>query len=224
MDFLIGTFLTLFVIIDPPGLVPIFIGLTQRSDAAGRRRIALKSCLISLVVLLSFAFIGDFILDGLKISVPSFRIAGGLLLLLAAINMVMGHTDTPKNETESKGRIHDDVAVFPLAIPLIAGPGSLVTVVLLMRELTNNYMMQAGIVGVLVLILATTYVCLRLSEPILKIIGPTGGNVLTRVLGIILAALAIQFIVDGALGLTDLFTGNKESHFLLKGNPLFLFE
>ncbi|MGN6671222.1 MAG: MarC family protein [Candidatus Nucleicultricaceae bacterium] len=195
-----STFLTLFFIIDPIGVVPIFVGLTKYETEQRRRLIALKASLISAGILITFGFIGDYILDRLHISESSFRIAGGVLLLLAAIDMVVAsHTGlsstTPDEREEAKSR--HDISVFPLSIPLIAGPGSLVTVVMQMRQFENEIVLQALIIFMVIVVVAITYVCLIMSGLLSRILGVTGTNVIGRVFGIILAGLAIQFIVDG---------------------------
>lgn len=200
VNFLAGAFITLFVIIDPFGVIPIFIALTRGETKAQRAKIASKATIISLILLLVFAFVGDYLLDSLGISIPSFRIAGGILLLLAAIDMVVarhsGISSTTQDE-QHEALQRDDISVFPLAIPLIAGPGALVSAVILMREVEGDLMMQLGLIGVLILVVLIMYVCLLLAEPLSKLLGVTGSNVLGRVFGIILAALAVQFIMDG---------------------------
>lgn len=199
-EVLLSTFVTLFFIIDPIGVVPIFVGLTKYESEQRRRAIALKASIISASILIAFGFIGDFILDRLSISESSFRIAGGVLLLLAAIDMVVaGHTGlsstTADEREEAKNR--QDISVFPLSIPLIAGPGSLVTVVMKMRQFENEFVLQVFVILVVLAVIAITYLCLVMSGLLSRILGVTGTNVIGRVFGIILAGLAIQFIVDG---------------------------
>lgn len=200
IEFLSGAFITLFVIIDPIGVVPVFVALTKGDSEEQKRAIALRATIISAIVLMTFAFIGDFILDTLKISEPSFRIAGGVLLLLTAIDMVVAKhsgisSATVAEQEEAKQR--QDISVFPLAIPLIAGPGGLVSIVILMREVEKSFLTQLSLMGVLMVVVALTYICLVLSGAISRFLGVTGANVLGRVFGIILAALAIQFVIDG---------------------------
>ena len=218
MDYLGEALFTLFVIIDPIGVVPIFMGVTRHHTLQEKRRIALRATLISLVILLSFAFIGDFVLDKLKIDESSFRIAGGILLLLSAINMVMvGHSGTiGGNAPSSADQDSDDVAVFPLAIPMIAGPGALVSVVIVMRSVEQTLSWQLAIGGLIVVVVATTYVCFLLSESILRLLGVTGTNVLTRVFGIILSAFAVQFMVDGITTTITTATKHLPNHTFLQ--------
>lgn len=160
-EFLWQAFVTLFVIIDPFAVVPVFIGLTQNGSVAYRRRTALKSSVIAAILLLTFAFIGDKLLDAMSISEPAFRIAGGFLLLLAAIEMVVarqsgGMHSTTKDEDEEASH-RDDVSVFPLAIPLIAGPGALTSIVVLMRQAESmSIVTQGGVLLILMIVLFIT--------------------------------------------------------------------
>ena len=202
-DFLWQTFVTLLVVIDPFAVVPVYIGLTHQDNQLSRRHTARKACFIGLILLLSFAFLGDRLLSMLNISEPAFRIAGGFLLLLASIEMVMGKTvglraSTGDEEQEMDRR--EDVSVFPLAIPLLAGPGALTSIVVLMRQAqTHSFSASMGVVLLTILVLLITYISLRLGDGIMKILGVTGTNVLTRVFGIILAALAVQNIITGVI-------------------------
>lgn len=201
--FLWQAFITLIVIIDPFAVVPTFVGLTRNESAAYKRRTATRASIIATVVLLSFAFIGDTLLSLLGITEAAFRIAGGFLLLLAAIEMVVASTtgfrSTTGDEAE-EAELRDDISVFPMAIPLIAGPGALTSIVALMREaegMNDPLPAQLGVIGMLVLVLLITYISLRLGDQLMRLLGVTGTNVLTRVFGIILAALAVQSIIIG---------------------------
>ncbi|RZI46950.1 MarC family protein [Candidatus Finniella inopinata] len=200
-DFLWQAFVTLLVVIDPFAVVPVYIGLTHKKSPDKRRRIAQKSCFIGLVLLLAFAFLGDQLLNALNISEPAFRIAGGFLLLLASIEMVMGKTVGLRASTgDEEAEKHEDVSVFPLAIPLLAGPGALTSIVILMRQAQARSFLTSLAVSLLaVLVLGITYISFRLSDRIMKVLGLTGTNVLTRVFGIILAALAIQNMITGVI-------------------------
>jgi multiple antibiotic resistance protein len=193
-------FITLFAVINPIGIIPIFVGLTHRESLAQKKIIAFRGVIIAAIILLVFAFVGDYLLDYLGISEAAFNIAGGLLLLRAAFNMVLAQpsgigvtTRAENEEAEEK----EDISIFPLAIPLIADPGSISTVILLTRGVETYYSYEGIIVLVLLFVLSITYVCLRLSEPIAKILGITGTNAISRVFGIILAALSIQYVLDG---------------------------
>jgi len=200
LEFITGAFVMLLIIIDPPGIVPVFLSLTPHYGTNLRKSIAVRASLISLGLLLTFAFIGDFILDNLGISEPAFQMAGGVLLLLMAIEMVFArpsgiHTTTRDEQEEALHK--DDITVFPLSIPMIAGPGALTAVVILTRKVEHDLMLQIALAFVIIAVIGMTYLCLRLADPIARLLGVTGSNVLGRVFGIILSALAIQFIANG---------------------------
>lgn len=200
-QFLWQAFVTLFVIIDPFAVVPMFVALTRNESAISKRRTASKSTIIATILLISFAFVGDRLLDAMSISEPAFRIAGGFLLLLAAIDMVVARTSGIRSTTgdEAEEAAHrDDISVFPLAIPLIAGPGALTSIVVLMRQAeVMGFKAEMGVVLILIGVLLITYFSLLIGDKMMKILGVTGTNVLTRVFGIILAALAVQNIING---------------------------
>lgn len=199
LDTLLAAFVTLLVVIDPPGVVPIFAGLTGGLDTAARRRVAVNGTLIATGILVAFALGGEILLHLLGIGLPAFRIAGGILLLLLSVEMVMakhsGLRATTSDE-EAEGSHRADITVFPLAIPLIAGPGAMTSIVLLMGR-APDLPGKAMILGILVAVLVLMLICLLLTGPVMKLLGVTGINVISRVAGIILAALAVQFIVDG---------------------------
>jgi multiple antibiotic resistance protein len=199
-EILLQVAITLMVVINPFGTLPVFCGLTTLDSPQTRRRIATKATITSAVILICFALIGDFLLDRLHINQSSFRIMGGILLLLAAVDMVVarhsGISSTTRAE-EAEANHRDDISVFPLAIPLIAGPGSMTSITIIMRQYDGEWLLQAGIILCLILVLLLNYIVLLFSGPISKVLGVTGSNVLTRVFGIILAALAVQFVVDG---------------------------
>jgi len=199
-EHLLNTFVFLFVIIDPIAAVPVFLFLTRGESLAHRHQTAKKSCLIALIVLVCFAFFGEKLLGLLTISTPALQIAGGLLLLIAAIEMVVvthsGLTSVTDSEAK-EGATKQDVSVFPLAIPLIAGPGAMTAVVMKMREIPSEPLLQIGIFLMIALVILLTYLCLRGADLITKILGVTGANVLARVFGIVLAGLAVQFMLNG---------------------------
>lgn len=202
LDLLLTAFVTFFVVIDPVGLAPIFAGLASHADAVQRRNIALRAVAIASGILVFFAFVGEPLLEALGIGLPAFRIAGGLLLMLLAVDMVMarhsGLSATTPEEAREAAR-SEDVAVFPLAIPLIAGPGALTAILLLMGDVERDPLAQAAVIGVMLVVLAMTLVCLLLTTQIMRVLGLTGTNVITRVFGIITAALGVQFVADGVL-------------------------
>ncbi len=193
-------FANFFVVIDPIGVVPFFVSLTAGFDRASRRRTALKSVSIAAVILLVFTVLGQPLLHYLGVSLGAFRIASGALLFLLAIDMVVVkesgiRTTTPKEEEEATHR--PDVAVFPLAIPLIAGPGAIASTILLQTQNNGDPLAQALTAAVMVGVLVITGILFLAAGPIMMMLGVTGVNVLTRVLGIVLAALAVNNIVEG---------------------------
>lgn len=199
---LLFAFATLFVVIDPVGQAPIFISLTPGMRPAERRAAARRGVLVAAAVLIVFAFGGEPLLRVLGISLPAFRIAGGILLLLISVDMLMARQTklrvmTPGEDSESAQS--PDISVFPLAIPLIVGPGALTSVIMLMARAGGDILVKAGIVGVLLLVLALTLACLYLADLLLRVLGVIGVNVITRIAGILLAALAVQFVADGVL-------------------------
>ncbi|MBA4249959.1 MAG: hypothetical protein C0432_03390 [Candidatus Puniceispirillum sp.] len=201
-DFLTQSFITLLVIINPFAVVPIFLALTQKDSSDIKKKVALKSCFISLLLLCSFSFLGDYILDVTKISVGAFRITGGFLLLLSAIEMVRSNVDDIikkcTNEESNVDQRISEISVFPLSIPFLAGPGALTSVVILMREAGEiSFQAEVGLIGVLVAIIIFAYCCLRMSQMLINILGLMGTNILTKVFGIILSALSVQSIING---------------------------
>lgn len=200
LDVALTAFATFFVIIDPVGVVPLFVALTPGMDPAQRRRTATRAVIIATGILLTFTLVGELILKYLGISLPAFRIAGGLLLLLLAVDMVVVkssgiRTTTPKEEEEATHR--PDVTVFPLAIPLIAGPGAITAVILQQSQQAGNLANQLVVAGVLIGVLVMLLVGLLSSGAIMRVLGVTGVNVITRVFGIILSAVAVSNIVEG---------------------------
>jgi len=200
--FLITAFATLFVVIDPIGLTPLYVALTQGMSAKARRGIALRAIGISLGILALFAAFGEAVLGFIGISMPAFRIAGGILLLLTALDMLFERR-TKRREDQADEDEGPDPSVFPLAIPLIAGPGAIATVILLTGQLSGQVSPLAGwatVLGVATAVLAIVFVLFLAAGPIERGLGKTGVNVVTRLLGMLLAALAVQFILDGLRG------------------------
>ncbi len=195
---LISAFVTLFVIIDPPGLAPIFIALTQGMSAAQRRTIALRSCAIAAVLMLVFLFLGEAVLAFVGISMPAFRIAGGILLFLTALEMLFQKRQARREENanDSNEDHVEDPSVFPLALPLIVGPGAITTLILLAGQAETATDIGA-IIAVMFAVLAVVFLSFLAAPPIERALGKVGINIVTRVLGMLLAALAIQFVLDG---------------------------
>ena len=194
LDLLVPAFVTLFVIIDPIGLSPLFIALTNGMSEAERTRVGRRALLLSFLLLLAFGLFGEKLLTGIGISLAAFRISGGLLLFLTALDMLFERRSDRRERRA--GEASADPSVFPLAMPLIAGPGALTTMILL----TSQHADLASLVGinlVMVAVLALTYVAFRLSHLFARALGQTGIVVLTRLFGILLAALSVQFVLDG---------------------------
>ncbi len=208
-DSLINAFITLFVTIDPIGNAPLFLGLTVGLSAVARRSIAIRGSAISFGILTLFAVTGTAILDAIGITMSAFRIAGGLLLFVTAFEMIYGQRQERREETTQVAVAEHiaNLAVFPLAIPLIAGPGAISATILLSSELsaadaTNSYAATAALVAIIALLMILTAVLLILAEALDKYIGVTGKLVLTRLLGVLLAALSVQYIADGVIAFT----------------------
>ena len=198
-DQLINVLATLFVTIDPVGMIPIFLALTSGATFAERSKIALTACLIAGIVLAIFIVAGNELLSALGISLPAFRIAGGLLLFIIAVEMVFEKRTERKAATAEKAHeAGHNVAVFPLAVPLIAGPGAISALLLLTGQHTG-VLGKLQLAAAAALILAVTLIAFLASGPIDRILGATGRLVLTRLLGILLAALSVQFVADGIL-------------------------
>ncbi len=199
-DVFITAFVTLFLIIDPIGLLPMFIALTSGSSKAERRGIALRSTGVAFFLLALFALVGEKLLTAVGIGMPAFRIAGGLLLFLTAVDMLFEKRSARRDkQTEEAEKV--DPSVFPLATPLIAGPGSIAATILLAGQ--NDHHINAIMITVaaVICVLIVAIVLFLMSGVLEKLLGKTGINVITRLLGMLLAALAVQFVVDGLRGL-----------------------
>lgn len=195
---LITAYTALFIIIDPLGMAPLFVALTQGMSATRRRVIALRAVTIAAFLLLIFLLAGQAVLDFVGISLPAFRIAGGVLLFLTALEILFQKRQARRedNATEGQSDNQEDPSVFPLALPLIVGPGAIATIILLTSQ-AETAADIAAIGGVTLAVLLTTLASFMAAGWIERILGKTGINILTRVLGMLLAALATQFIVDG---------------------------
>ncbi|PHP29566.1 MarC family protein [Limimaricola cinnabarinus] len=198
---LVTAFTTLFVIVDPIGLAPLFVAMTAEMTAAQRRKVAARALLTSAGLMLLFLLLGDAVLRFIGISVPAFRIAGGVLLFITALDMLFERRQARRRDN-AEGAVEaepdQDPSIFPLALPLIVGPGAITTLILLTAEAgPAGY---AAIYGVALAVLATVWIAFALAGPLARVLGPVGLNVVTRVLGMLLAALAVQFIIDGLHG------------------------
>jgi multiple antibiotic resistance protein len=192
-------FVTLFVIVDPVGTAVIFAGLMRGASKDFTRRMAWRATALAGGMILVFAFLGDALLQALGITLPAFRIAGGLLLFLLATDMVFARPSGIRNPTvpeQEEAARSTDVSVFPLAFPLLAGPGALTSIVLLMAKARSPWE-AAGVIVALAAVLGLTLLTLLFAARVMRRLGVTGANVISRVLGIILAALAAQLVLDG---------------------------
>jgi multiple antibiotic resistance protein len=196
--FLITAFATLFVVIDPPGLVPLYIALTQGMERSRRSSMARRACIIAFVLLTLFGLFGEVLLGFIGISMPAFRIAGGLLLFLTALDMLFERR-TQRREGQHADPDHDP-SVFPLATPLIAGPGAIASMILLMGQAGPVWSAKLAVLGLMGAMMVATFLFLLAAPPIEKLMGRTGTVVITRLLGMLLAALAVQFVIDGVRG------------------------
>ncbi len=197
----VRTFLTMLVVVDPVGLVPMFLGLSGTRAPAERRRIARRAVLIAGGVLLAFALAGSWLLSRLQISLDAFRVAGGILLFGIAVRMVSAEHERETKAEEAEAMQRQDISVFPLAIPIIAGPGALASIMILVGEAGAHPLGLPVVLGMTGSVLVLSYAALLLSEWIARLLGQTGVNVVTRVLGVLLAALAVQYVADGARNL-----------------------
>ncbi len=199
---LLKNFVVMFVVIEPVTLVPIFGALTRGGAAGYRRRMAVKATLLSAMIFVVFALVGEPLLEVLGISVDAFRIGGGLLLFMVAVDMVFARESGLRSTTvreQEEARYRDDISVFPLAFPLIAGPGALATLLLLLGDASDDIVSVALLLAVVLAVLAITLVMMLLTNPIMRVLGVTGANVISRLLGVVLVALAVQYVADGIL-------------------------
>lgn len=198
-ELLVTTFVTLFVVIDPIALAPLFVALTQGMASDERRRVALRAIAVAFGMLAAFGLAGEPLLAVIGIGMPAFRISGGLLLFLMAVDMLFERRSQrrEKRAVDATQDAAPDPSVFPLATPLIAGPGSLATMILLSASNAGNVTALLAIHVVLLALLALTYVLFRAGDLIERALGHTGVVVITRLFGILLAALSVQFVLDG---------------------------
>lgn len=199
LAFAMTAFSAVFSVVDPLGVVPVYIAMTADDSAEHKRRTALRASLTMAIALIVFAAVGRFLLQFFGISMGAFRVAGGVLLFLLAVDMLRAQQSRQRStpEEEREGREKPDISVFPLAIPMLSGPGSFATVMVLISRAQNFW--EQMIVGMAILVTAgVTFVILIFSSAAARRLGRTGINVLHRVMGLLLAAIAVQFVVDGA--------------------------
>jgi multiple antibiotic resistance protein len=199
---LVRFFVVFLVVVEPVSLLPLFVGLTEGIEEVQRRQMARRAVIISAVILTVFALIGGPFLKIMNISIESFRIFGGLLLFLIALEMVFarmpGTRTSSKEQQESE--LREDISVFPLAFPFIAGPGALATILLAFGGAAGNPSLFIGLLAVVFIVMAITLGVLYLAAPAMRLLGVTGTNVISRMFGVLLGALAVQFVIDGIRG------------------------
>jgi multiple antibiotic resistance protein len=199
LDYLLKFFVTFLVIVEPVGVIPIFIAMTDGVTENERRRMARKGVLIAGLIFLLFAIGGGAFLRTLGISLDAFRIFGGLLLFLIALEMVFGKPSGSRTSSpeEEEGKRRTDISVFPLAFPFIAGPGSLATILLAFGPAAKDPVLFGGLLACIAVALVCSLLTLYLASPIMKLMGVTGANVVNRLFGVVLGALAVQYVIDG---------------------------
>jgi multiple antibiotic resistance protein len=202
-DYAVSAFLTLFVVVDPVGLTPTFLAVTEGLPSSARRNVAVRASIIAGAILAGSALIGDWLLETLQISLAAFRIAGGLLLFSIASEMVFGvrirrESEAAEQAVEEHVR---NIAAFPLAIPLMAGPGAITATVLLAGHARGNSVLGATLIAVVALVAVSCIVAFFFADRISGLLGMTGNIVLSRLLGVLLAALAVQYVIDGVRAL-----------------------
>ena len=201
-ELFLSAFVTLFVVIDPPGCAPIYAGLTKGATAAQARSMALRATMIASAILLVFALFGQELLGALHIELDSFRIAGGLMLFFIAFDMVFEKRTQRREERAEKIAQTpeiEDVSVFPMAMPMLAGPGAIAAIMLLMNE-AEGLSQSLEVLGALAAVLAITAASLVAAGPLIRLLGDKVEAVITRLLGVLLAALAAQYVIDGLKG------------------------
>jgi len=198
-DYAISALLTLFVVVDPVGLCPTFLAVTEGLPPAARRSVAWRASVIAGLILIGAALIGDWLLGTLAISLSAFRIAGGLLLFSIAAEMVLGvrmrrEGEAAEHAVEERAR---NIAAFPLAIPLMAGPGAITATLLLAGRAGGNLLLLALLLAVVLAVAAVCGIAFLFAARLGRLLGVTGNIVLSRLLGVLLASLAVQYVVDG---------------------------
>jgi multiple antibiotic resistance protein len=199
LDFAISALVTLFVVVDPIGLAPTFLAVTEGLPRRARRNVALRASIIAGAILIGTALLGNWLFGALGISLPAFRIAGGLLLFAIAFEMVLG-TRMRREGQAAEEAVEEhvrNIAAFPLAIPLLAGPGAITATVLLAGRAADNLLLTGLLLAVVVFVAASCFIAFVLAGRISHMLGLTGNIVLSRLLGVLLAALAVQYVVDG---------------------------
>lgn len=197
-EFIKTAFLTLFVAIDPPGLAPVFLSLTAALTAVQRKSVAVRAVIIALCILIASALGGKPFLEMLGISIPAFRIAGGLLLFSIAVEMVFERREQRRSQSaETAAQEHKSLAAFPLAMPLMAGPGAITATILQASNAHGDWMNMLGLIAILIVVVGSCLPVFLLANHIDRFLGVSGRMILSRLLGVLLAAMAVQTVGDG---------------------------
>lgn len=204
----LAAFVTLLVVVDPPGVVPTFVGLTKGETPAGRRKILVRAVLIAFGVTIFFLVAGRSVLTYLGVTVQAFSISGGILLFAAALPMLFGQRGgLQAPEPEEQDSVGHDISVFPLAIPLLSGPGAIATVLLLTSQAGGDTRKLIAAVIAIASVFVVSFISLHLGARLIALVGEGGVHIATRVMGIILAALAVQYVLNGISGYYKVLTG-----------------
>ncbi len=206
LNLALATFVTFFVLIDPPGVAPVFASLTAPGGPKFARKMAFKSVIVAAIIIVGFAFGGAWLLGALHISIDAFRAAGGILLFLIALDMVFEKRQE-RRESRAEALLEDeehkeldDVSVFPLGIPMLAGPGSIATAMLYMQNSSGNAVEQGIVIGAILANLLLCYFVFLGAAPLIRMMGDSVAGAITRIFGVILAALSVQLLIDGIKG------------------------
>ena len=203
LEYLIKTFIVFFVVVEPISLVQMFGALTRGADPKFRRKMAVKGVVLSAIIFYGFIVVGDWLLRTLGVSIDSFKIAGGLLMFMLAVDMVFARQSGLRSTTireQDEARYKEDISVFPLAFPLIAGPGALATLLLLVGEARHAAWMFVWLLAIVFVVLLITLALLLATRLLERVMGVTGANVVSRLAGVVLVALSVQYVVDGIRG------------------------
>jgi len=203
IDSILKFFVVFFVVVEPLSLVPAFAALTQNFSSEHRRQIAAKAVAVSASICIIFALVGARLLQALSISLSAFRIGAGVLLFLIALDMVFARSSPIRSTTAGEAdevKHRHDISVFPLAFPLMTGPGAMATIMLAFGETHLSWAVFFGQMLAMLIVLVIAWITMRLTGPMMRVMGVTGANVISRLFGVILAALAVQYIIDGIKG------------------------
>jgi multiple antibiotic resistance protein len=209
MRFGLAAFVTLLVVVDPPGVVPIYVALTSTEQPARRRKILIRAVVIAFGVALFFLVAGRAVLSYLGVTVHAFSISGGVLLFVAAMPMLFGHRGGLQSpEPKEQGSVGDDISVFPLAMPMLSGPGTIATILLLTSQAGGDMQKLIAIGVAIGIVFLVSFVVLYLGARLIGLVGEGGVHIATRVMGIVLAALAVQYVLNGITGYYHLLRGH----------------